>query len=75
MILTLIDENDKIVAKDMLDINFDMRVSGDDATGYYVWVNTKYRFNEKYKTEEAAEKQLLCLVDCRNQLELELRNF
>ena len=68
-------ENQKIVAKDILDINFDMRVSDDDLTGYYVMVNAKYRFNEKYNTEEDAEKLLLHLVDCRNQLENELRNF
>lgn len=75
MIIKLIDKNNKYVAKDMIDIDFDMSIVGDENKGYYIKINNKYRYNEKFETEEDAQKYFLYLVDCRNQLEKELRNF
>ena len=75
MIIKLINKNNKYVAKDIIDIDFDMSIVGDDNKGFYIKVNNKYRYNEKFATEEEAQKKFLYLIDCRNQLENELRNF
>ena len=50
MLITLRDNRNKPVAKDILDIDFDMTVEKENGK-YYVVVNQNYKYDEAYETE------------------------
>lgn len=74
MLITLRDENQKLVVKDMLDIDFDMTVEEENGK-FYVMVNRKYRFDEEFQNEDVAESRMLEIARVRNNLENELRDY
>lgn len=74
MLINLRDKNKKLVIKDYLDIDFDMSVEK-EGNKYYVAVNHKYRLDEEFRSEEAAEKGMLEIARARNTLENELREY
>ena len=75
MLITLRDNRNKPVAKDILDIDFDMTVEQENGK-YYVVVNQNYKCDEAYETEEDAVNQMRYIVNVRNKLEEELlRNY
>lgn len=71
MLITLRDNRNKLVAKDILDIDFDMTVEKEKGK-YYVVVNQNYKYDEAYETEEDAVEQMLHIVNVRNSLEEKL---
>lgn len=71
MLITLRDNRNKPVAKDILDIDFDMTVKKENGK-YYVVVNQNYKYDEAYETEEDAVEQMRHIVNVRNKLEEEL---
>lgn len=71
MLITLRDNGNKPVAKDILDIDFDMTVEKENGK-YYVVVNQNYKYDEAYETEEDAVEQMRHIVNVRNKLEEEL---
>lgn len=71
MLITLRDNRNKPVAKDILDIDFDMTVEKENGK-YYVVVNQNYKYDEAYETEEDAVDQMRYIVNVRNKLEEEL---
>lgn len=71
MLITLRDNRNKPVAKDILDIDFDMTVEKENGK-YYVVVNQNYKYDEVYDTEEDAVEQMRHIVNVRNKLEEEL---
>lgn len=74
MLLNLRNKNNKLVIKDILDIDFNMSVKEKDGK-YRIAVNNSYYFDEDFDNEKDAEKQMLKIADSRNSLENELRNF
>lgn len=74
MLITLRDENQKLLVKDMLDIDFDMAVEEKNGK-FYVMVNRRYRFDEEFKREDVAEHRMLEIARARNNLENELRDY
>ena len=71
MLITLRDNRNKPIAKDILDIDFDMTVEKENGK-YYVVVNQNYKYDEAYETEEDAVEQMRHIVNVRNKLEEEL---
>lgn len=71
MLITLRDNRNKPIAKDILDIDFDMTVEKENGK-YYVVVNQNYKYDEAYETEEDAVDQMRYIVNVRNKLEEEL---
>lgn len=67
--------NDKLCARDVLDITFNMSIQKKKNGGYYIVINSNYIFDEVYEKREDAEKQLVRLIDIRNAIEEELQNF
>ena len=74
MLLTLRDEKNNLVVKDMLDINFDMKVES-VKDKYCVRINRRYKLAGEYFSREEAEEQMLILANARNNIEQELRDF
>lgn len=71
MLITLKDNKNKLVVKDILDIDFDMSVESKKGK-YYVVVNSSYRCEEEYEDEDDAIDQMRHIVNVRNRLEAEL---
>lgn len=74
MLITLRDKNRKLVVKDMLDIDFDMSVK-EENENFYVMINRKYKLDEEFSNEKAAEDRMLEIARARNNLENELREY
>lgn len=74
MLINLRDQNNKLVIKDVLDLDFDMSVEQAEDK-YYVNINHKYRLDEEFSTEKSAEDQMIYVAGVRNTLENELRNY
>ncbi len=74
MLIKLRDEKDNLVIKDMLDINFDMRVEN-KKDKFLLRINRKYKFAEVFEKREDAENEMLIIADARNKLEQELRDY
>ncbi len=73
MLICLRDKKNKLKVVDILDIDFNMSVDGKEDT-YYINVNSKYRLDEEFVCEEAAEEKMIEIAGLRNHLELELRD-
>lgn len=74
MLLTLRDKNNKLVVKDMLDIDFDMSVEK-EKDKFYVSVNHNLKLSDEFTSETEAEEIMLSIADARNNLENELKNY
>lgn len=74
MLITLKNNDNKLIVKDMLDIDYDMYV---EKVGkkYQVFVNSKYRLSEDFNSEDDAVDAMLSTANSRNALETELRNY
>ncbi len=73
MLIPLRDNNGNLHAKDILRIDFDMKVA-EKNNNYVVCVNDKYHIDDVFNDKEDAEEEMLRLVACRNQIEQELRD-
>lgn len=76
MVITLRNNNGKLLVKDILDIDLDMYVDEVESKGkvlYKVVVNSKYTLANTFYTQEEAEDAMLGLATARNDLENELR--
>ncbi|EHR31827.1 hypothetical protein GXM21_12565 (plasmid) [Megamonas funiformis] len=60
--------------KDILDINFDMKVELKD-NKYIVCLNKQYTLDAEFNTKEEAEAAMIRIADSRNNLEIELKNW
>lgn len=74
MLLNLRNSDNKLVVKDMLDIDFDMCVES-RAGKYYVAINRQYVLDKVFNKEKEAENEMLAIAQSRNQLEMELRDY
>ncbi|WP_418626684.1 hypothetical protein [Anaerosinus sp.] len=75
MLINLRDRANKLVVKDILDIDFDMSVESIDEDKYYVNINNIYRLDEEFITQSDAEERMLRIAGARNHLEEELRSY
>ena len=74
MLISLRDKNNKLIIKDYFDLDFDMSVF--EAKGkYYISINKHYRLNDEFPNEGAAEEAMLRIMNARNTLEQEIRNY
>lgn len=75
MILGIRDkETNKLLMKDVLDIDFDMSVFEEEGK-YYINVNNKYILPDEFTSEHLAEQRMIDIAIKRNALEQELRDF
>lgn len=74
MLIRLRDENNKLLIKDVFDIDFDMSVEEKNHK-YYVVVNSQYHFDGEFSSQLDAEKKMIEIADDRNNLEEELKNY
>ena len=75
MLINLRDRANRVVVKDILDIDFDMYVETIDEGKYYVNINQIYRLDEKFISQSDAEERMLYIAGARNHLEEELKNY
>ncbi len=73
MLINLRNNAEKLVVKDILDIDFDMSVE-EKNNRYIINVNRQYSCAEEYDNEKDAESRMLQIAEMRNDLETELRN-
>ena len=74
MLINLKNNAEKLVVKDILDIDFDMSLE-EKNNKYIVNMNRQYRCAEEYDNEKDAEARMLQIAEMRNDLETELRNY
>lgn len=74
MLITLRDDKNQLLVKDILAIEFDMSIAY-DLNGYYVKLNPKYRLDGYYKIKDDAEEEMLKIACERNREEQELKSF
>ena len=75
MLINLRDDTNRLVVKDMLDIDFDMFVELANNGKYYININKKYRLDEEFDNQSGAEERTKHLAYVRNNLEDELRSW
>ena len=73
MLINLRNNAEKLVVKDIVDIDFDMSVE-EKNNRYIINVNRQYSCAEEYDNEKDAESRMLQIAEMRNDLETELRN-
>ena len=71
MLITIRDDKNQLLVKDILAIEFDMSVAY-DLKGYYVKLNSKYRLEGHYSSKDDAEERMLQIACERNREEKEL---
>lgn len=74
MLIELKNNDEKLVVKDMLDIDFDMSVEKRNNM-YVINVNRQYHYFKEFDNEKDAEEKMLEIAGCRNNLENELKNY
>lgn len=74
MLIRLRDKENKLVIKDYLDIDFNMKIE-QRGKEYFVKVNRSYYLDSSFENETEAENAMVQVADCRNGLEQELRNY
>ena len=74
MLISLKNSDEKLVVKDMLDIDFDMSVEKKN-NKYVINVNRQYHYAEEFDDEKEAEAKMLAIASARNDLETELKNY
>lgn len=77
MLLNAKTKNGNLIAKDILDFDFDLFIepSKELPGKYTLWFNKKMRHPTDFDTKKEAEEQLMTIVDQRNSLEEQLRGF
>lgn len=76
MLINLKERNSKkLVVKDYLDVDFDMTVEENGKDKYVININKKYTFATEYTTRGDAEDEMIEIMNNRNQLEHEYREF
>lgn len=75
MLIHLRDKENKLVIKDVLDIDFDMSVELSNNGKYCVNVNNIYHFDEEFNSQDEAEEKMVHIANVRNHLESELSNY
>lgn len=71
MLIKLRDKANKLLIKDVLDIDFDMYIRVKN-NKYYVMANSELRIDTEYDSEQEAEEGMINLAQIRNDLESEL---
>lgn len=74
MLIYVRNAADELQIKDILDINFDMKVKLEN-NKYVVCLNRQYTLDEKFNTKKEAEDAMMQIADSRNNLEIELKNW
>lgn len=74
MLINLRDRENRLVIKDMLDIDFDMFVESNKEK-YHVYINSLYRIDDEFCSQNDAEDKMRYVAGARNHLEEELRNY
>ena len=67
MVISVRDKSGKLRVKDILDIDFDMRVRRKGAT-YQVAINSQFTLAEKFQSEADAEDKIREIADARNKI-------
>ena len=67
--------NNKLVVKDYLDIDFDMAVEEIKKERFVININKKYTYAVEYNTIEEAEDAMIAIMNNRNHLEYEYKDF
>lgn len=71
MLIKLRNKDNKLLIKDLLDIDFDMYVR-QEKSKYYVMANSELQIDTEYDSEQEAEEGMINLAQIRNDLESEL---
>lgn len=75
MLIAVRDNNNELQIKDILDIDFDMKVEATTNNKYIVRINSKYIKDGEFLTKQAAENEMINIAEARNNLENELQNW
>lgn len=75
MLIHLRNKENRLVIKDILDIDFDMSVELSNNGKYYINVNKIYRLDEEFNSQDNAEERMVYIANVRNNLEAELSNY
>lgn len=71
MLLPVKNKNGELETRDMLDIDFNMKVENIGKNQFVLRINKFLVYPDTFPTREAAQDQMLAIVDMRNQLEQE----
>ena len=71
MLLLVKNKNGELETRDMLDIDFNMKVEHIGKNQFVLRINKPLVYPDTFPTREAAQDQMLAIVDMRNQLEQE----
>ena len=71
MLLPVKNKNGELETRDMLDIDFNMKVENIGKNQFVLRINKSLVSPDTFPTREAAQDQMLAIVDMRNQLEQE----
>ena len=71
MLLLVKNKNGELETRDMLDIDFNMKVEHSGKNQFVLRINKSLVYPDTFPTREAAQDQMLAIVDMRNQLEQE----
>ena len=71
MLLPVKNKNGELETRDMLDIDFNMKVENTGKNQFVLRINKSLVFPDTISTREAAQDKMLEIVDTRNQLEQE----
>ena len=75
VLIHLRDKENKLVIKDVLDIDFDMSVELIKNGKYCVNINNIYHLDEEFNSQDDAEAEMVHIANVRNDLEAELSNY
>lgn len=71
MLLVVKNRNNELETRDMLDIDFNMKVEKVKTDQFVLRINKYLTFPDTFLTREAAQDKMLEIADTRNQLEQE----
>ena len=75
-LLKLLDIDNNLIIKHVLDIDLDMFISvSNDNTKYYINFNKKYRYAKLFSSVKEAEDYMIAFADDYNDYENQLRNL
>lgn len=71
MLLVVKNRNNELETRDMLDIDFNMKVEKVKTDQFVLRINKSLTLPDTFLTREAAQDKMLEIADTRNQLEQE----
>ena len=71
MLLVVKNRNNELETRDMLDIDFNMKVEKVKTDQFVLRINKSLTFPDTFLTREEAQDKMLEIADTRNQLEQE----